>query len=289
MLASIEENYPIFLESVQNDPRALILDMNGLLIHKVNLSKDMVFPTWNLQYDQILEKRPRRIYFLVRPDARQFLLWAATHFNVFIWSSTMEHNVVKHFCDCFPGLRGLVAGYIAQNSCDVLHNHKIKGKKTIFFKHLNDFWNRYNGQFGPHNTLLVDDSLYKCILNFFGNCCIVPPFGLPNNRTQRSFLTHKLAPWLYKYLKAGDRTQFVNKGGDVFGTWGSEVDLIVKDLIELHGHRSLECCYRVRWGKIEKKIFEEIQRKASDKVGDCPEQKEAYKVVWDTVFYKWPG
>ncbi|MCO5575281.1 hypothetical protein L7F22_029081 [Adiantum nelumboides] len=156
------------------------------------------------------------------------------------------------------GLRGLIAGFIAQTSCDVLHNNKIKGKKPIFFKHLNDFWNKCNGQFGPQNTLLVDDSLYKCIFNFSGNCCIVPAFGSPNDTTQRPFLTHKLAPWLYKYLQTGDRMQFVIGGGDVFGTWGSAEDLIVKDLIELHGHRSLKCCYHVRWGKIEKKTFEEI-------------------------------
>ncbi|MCO5605933.1 hypothetical protein L7F22_060119 [Adiantum nelumboides] len=41
-----------------------------------------------------------------------------------------------------------------------------------------------------------------------------------------------------------------------------------------------------RWGKIEKKTSEEIQREASDKARDCLEKKEAYKVVWDKVFSK---
>ncbi|KAI5075761.1 hypothetical protein GOP47_0009837 [Adiantum capillus-veneris] len=120
MLALAEEDYHVVQESVQNDPGALILDMNGLLIHKLDLEEDMFFPTWNLQYDQ-------------------------------------------------------------------------------------------------------------------GNCCIVPVFGSPNDTTRRPFLTHKIAPCMYKYLKARDITYFVTGGGDVFGTWGSEEDLIVKDLIELHG------------------------------------------------------
>ena len=99
----------------------------------------------------------------------------------------MEHNIVKHFRVCFPGLQGLMAGFLAQSSCDVLQNHKIKGQKPIFFKHLDDFWNRFNGQFGhefgPHNTLLVDDNLYKCIFNFADSCCIVPKFGMPGDTT----------------------------------------------------------------------------------------------------------
>ncbi|MCO5579351.1 hypothetical protein L7F22_033206 [Adiantum nelumboides] len=52
MLASAEEDNLVVPESVQNDPQALILDMNGLLIHKIDLSEDMFFLTWNLQYDQ---------------------------------------------------------------------------------------------------------------------------------------------------------------------------------------------------------------------------------------------
>ena len=84
MLASAKEDYHAVPENVQNDPRALILDLHGLLIHKVDLEEDIFFPPWNLEYDQVLQERPRRIYFLVRPDASQFLLWEANHFHVFI-------------------------------------------------------------------------------------------------------------------------------------------------------------------------------------------------------------
>ena len=113
MLASTKEDYHVVPKNVQNDPQALILDLQGLLIHKVDLEEDIFFPPWNLEYDQVLQERPRRIYFLVRPDARQFLLWEANHFHVFIWSSAMEHNIVKRFRECFLGLRGLMAGFLA--------------------------------------------------------------------------------------------------------------------------------------------------------------------------------
>ena len=102
-------------------------------------------------------------------------------------------------------------------------------------------------------------------------------------------LAIQLGPWLWKYLKAEDRASFVIGEGDVFGTWGSEEDLIATDLIELHGKRKLECCARVRWGRIKEKTSKEILQESFDALGNSLEQKEVYKVEWEKVPCKQPG
>lgn len=289
MIGSVPEGYDSYPDSIVDDPRALILDLNGLLIHKVDLEDQMFFPSWHVEYDQVLVEKPRRFYFLVRPDAREFLLWASMHFSVFIWSSCSERNLVMRFRECFPGLRGFMAGFIGQDSCDILKGHWLHGKKPVFFKHLDDFWSKFGDKFGAHNTLLVDDSLYKCFFNPSGTCCIVPKFGSPHDRRLKPFLTHRLCPWLWNYLKAEDRYEFVGTG-DVFGTWGSEEDAMVRTLIEQHGWRCLNCCCGVRLGRIVQKSSIEKEKEKDDKVGDSQEEKEAFKVVWmSQPLFKRPG
>ena len=51
MLASAKEDYHAIPKSVQNDPWDLVLDLHGLVVHKVDLKEDIFFPPWNLEYD----------------------------------------------------------------------------------------------------------------------------------------------------------------------------------------------------------------------------------------------
>lgn len=288
MIGSRTDEYDRIPASIVDEPRALILDLNGLLIHKVDLEEEMFFPYWHVEYNQVFVEYPRKLYFLVRPDARQFLLWASTHFRVFIWSSCNERNLVMRFRECFPGLRGVISGFIAQSSCDVLKGCLLRGKKPVFFKHLDDFWIKSRNQFNVDNTLLVDDSLYKCFFNPSGTCCIVPKFGSPFDTMRRPFLTHKLGPWLWNYLKAEDRNEFCGIG-DVFGTWSSEEDQQALTLVEEHGQKSLECCCGIRFGLTVEKTSTDKEKERRDIYGD-QEAKEAFKVVWDPKpLYKRPG
>jgi hypothetical protein len=77
--------------------RLIILDLNGLLIHRVyknDYSKyKHIFET---QYNLGNLSRPERkgnFAVWLRPNVKQFLLWLMEHFHVAIWSSVLKHNI----------------------------------------------------------------------------------------------------------------------------------------------------------------------------------------------------
>jgi hypothetical protein len=77
--------------------RLIILDLNGLLIHRVY--KDEYFKCKRLfeeHYNLGNLTRPERkgnFAVWVRPHVKQFLSWLMEHFHVAIWSSVLYHNI----------------------------------------------------------------------------------------------------------------------------------------------------------------------------------------------------
>jgi hypothetical protein len=77
--------------------RLIILDLNGLLIHR--LYKDDYAKSKHLFQEQSnlgnLTQAERKGNFAVwfRPHVKEFILWLMDHFHVAIWSSVLKHNI----------------------------------------------------------------------------------------------------------------------------------------------------------------------------------------------------
>ena len=82
--------------------------------------------------------------------------------------------------------------------------------KPLFLKCLQDFW-LYFLEFTESNTLLVDDTRYKSMLNKW-ECCICPPSFDPEDDDQDpNYLTITLLPWLERWSVSENPTQYVAK------------------------------------------------------------------------------
>jgi hypothetical protein len=84
-------------ETMSQIKRLIILDLNGLLIHRVY--KDEYFKCKRLFEEQYnlghLARPERKGSFAVwlRPNVKEFITWLMEHFHVAIWSSVLHHNI----------------------------------------------------------------------------------------------------------------------------------------------------------------------------------------------------
>lgn len=191
----------------------LILDLNGVLCHctssaqrsgRLHVPSDLIYDE---NHPTIVGPKVVR----VRPGVREFLSRISEVAYLCIWSS-MKLNTVELIIDfLFEGLRQpcLVLG---QESCHVLHDEKgdvvLKNSagprgSPQFLKYLSKvIWSSQIPLYGclvdfrpmVENTLLIDDSPPKSVLNPPGNA-IFPVSWNPFNKGD-TFLLRQLAPYL---------------------------------------------------------------------------------------------
>jgi hypothetical protein len=137
--------------------------------------------------------------------------------HVLIWSSmkmsTMEKNVEYLF-------RGLPLPFdiLRQDSCQRIEISQgkyltvIGGSKEIFLKVLSEKLFIGSTRLDSQNTILIDDSLEKCVCNNSGNCLFLETWNPLD--ASNDFLLCSLAPWLlnvHKNYGRGQLKDFVNK------------------------------------------------------------------------------
>ncbi|MCO5571488.1 hypothetical protein L7F22_025228 [Adiantum nelumboides] len=177
-----------------NDPRVLILDLNGVLLSHFWPGEEMSKHTKRMT--EVAYQNGQRV--LVRPGALQFLLWCFDHFTVFVWSCAQVSNVSSLVCKAFPKIWNKFAGRIMSQSQCTRHKGDAKVPKTnkpIFYKELSGFWHG-NDKYNASDTLIVDDSAYKCFRNLRHCCIILPKLGAVPEHEFDEFLTEKLVNWL---------------------------------------------------------------------------------------------
>ncbi|MCO5550024.1 hypothetical protein L7F22_003501 [Adiantum nelumboides] len=146
-----------------NDPRVLILDLNGVLLSHFWPGEEI--PKHTKRMTEVAYQNGQRVF--VRLGALQFLLWCFDHFTVFVWSCAQVSNVSSLVCTAFPKIWNKFAGRIMSQSQCTRHKGDAKVPKTnkpIFYKELSGFWHG-NDKYNASNTLIVDDSAYKCFRN----------------------------------------------------------------------------------------------------------------------------
>ncbi|CAH8267198.1 unnamed protein product [Arabidopsis lyrata] len=142
--------------------KLLVLDLNGLLA-------DIVTPLKDVPADINIGRRA----IFKRPYCDEFLKFCFDKFEVGIWSSRKQNNVVRITEFLLGDLKNKLLfcwdmSYCATTTVGSLENRH----KYVVFKDLNRLWEKHDprlpwkmGDYNETNTVLLDDSPYKALLN----------------------------------------------------------------------------------------------------------------------------
>eukprot|EP00656_Telonema_subtile_P026891 TRINITY_DN28870_c0_g1_i1.p1 TRINITY_DN28870_c0_g1~~TRINITY_DN28870_c0_g1_i1.p1 ORF type:complete len:292 (+),score=58.43 TRINITY_DN28870_c0_g1_i1:109-984(+) len=142
--------------------KLLVLDANGLLLYRLGHGKER---------DLRLGKPDcvvRSFEVWLRPGVQEFVRFCQQHFELVVWSSAQLRNFKSALPLVFGEDSRTLLHVMGQDSCtDTGLKHPDNVHKPVFLKELAKLWalRVLRGRFGPSNTLLVDDSVYKTALN----------------------------------------------------------------------------------------------------------------------------
>ncbi|KAL3690818.1 hypothetical protein R1sor_004469 [Riccia sorocarpa] len=150
--------------------KLLVLDVNGLLL--------ATYPKGKKRPDHPHDARVNKYRVYKRPGCEDFLRFCLENFIVGIWSSAQEDNVIslvdyifQEFTD--KEARNKLAFVWHQWHCSTTSlRDPENARKPLYLKELVNLWDRNDphlpwqrGDYGPWNTVLVDDSPQKAVWN----------------------------------------------------------------------------------------------------------------------------
>lgn len=167
--------------TVPVNKKLLVLDVNGLLVETY------------FQFDKLPEgHRPDgkvgRFFVYRRPFCDEFLEFCFENFVVGIWSSAQKHNVDSLVDFIFGDLKKKLLFSWHQIDCtDTGLKTPENTRKPLFLKELSKLWSKAKpdlpweeGEYGPCNTLLIDDSPYKALRNPAHTAVFPYPYKVTN-------------------------------------------------------------------------------------------------------------
>ena len=187
----------------------VVLDLKGILC----VCAEYIFlpriAAWNPEsapHSSLVPARigPKAVY--VRPSCSTFLSALSDFMDITIWSS-MRKLTVQKICEyLFRGLP-MPLHILGQDSCDRINimgrnnrvtTMKVKGMyKDIFLKMLSKgLFCRFNGKFTKENTIIIDDSPMKHILNALENVLLLVSWLHDGAGPSNTFLMDTLLPCL---------------------------------------------------------------------------------------------
>ena len=187
----------------------VVLDLNGILRICEKYRFLPKIQAWNPESNPHsssipVKIGPKAVY--VRPSCSTFLRAVSDFTDITIWSS-MRESTTRQICKyLFRGLQ-MPLHILRQDSCDQIYvmgrnnkvtTMKVKGThKDIFLKTLSKgLFTKFNGKFKKKNTIIIDDSPVKHILNDSENI-LFPASWSSNGAGQNDmFVMDKLLPWL---------------------------------------------------------------------------------------------
>ena len=149
----------------------LVLDLNGLLVDR------RMSPC--VEQDgtkRVPDAKFGKFFIYNRPQMNEFVNWLHDKFTVGVWSSAQQHNAKQLVSHIWGKQRDKLAFVWGQDRCTHVGamDPKKPQSKPILLKDLNELWKTPSyARFGPRNTLLIDDSPYKAVMNP-ANCAIHP-------------------------------------------------------------------------------------------------------------------
>ena len=195
----------------------VVLDLNGILCVCEDYRYLPKIHSWNLESNPHSSSVPAKIgpkAVYVRSSCSRFLSAMSDFADIIVWSS-MRKPTTRKICEYF--FRGLAMPLhiLGQDSCDRINvmgrnnkvtTMKVKGThKDIFLKTLSKrLFGRFGGKFTKENTLVIDDSLVKHILNDSENV-LLPISWLHDGAGQSdTFLIDTLLPCLQELHRSHD-------------------------------------------------------------------------------------
>jgi hypothetical protein len=164
---------------------SVVLDLNGVLVHRGNFVKG--------------KQRP----IMIRPGCQEFLNWLSNHAMVAFWTSIAARNIPQTLPVVLQGTSFKLPDVqvLSQNNCTrSSYVESSKPDKPFFLKDLRVFAKLLVLE-SVEEVLLVDDSPQKNLLNDPHNAVHPPTWsGDDNDR----FLTMTLKPWLEGLFKSGE-------------------------------------------------------------------------------------
>lgn len=144
--------------------KLLVLDLNGLLADVVGDKTVTIKADGHVAGKKIFK----------RPFCEDFLQFCFNRFTVGVWSSRRKENVDKVLQVLMPEMdRSMLAFVWNQSHCTRTGFQTLENiDKPLFLKELSKLWKNENrkfsskvGDYDKSNTLLLDDSPYKALLN----------------------------------------------------------------------------------------------------------------------------
>ncbi|WJX80795.1 hypothetical protein P8452_63749 [Trifolium repens] len=147
--------------------KLIVLDLNGLIV-------DIVFPPPKYAKPDAIVARKA---LFIRPFYHEFLNFCFERFEVAVWSSRTKKNVDCVIDYMMGDMKQKLIFYWDHSHCTETSFTTLENKhKPLVFKDLRKIWDKYDlnlpwekGYYNESNTLLLDDSPYKALLN--------PPFN----------------------------------------------------------------------------------------------------------------
>lgn len=190
--------------------KLLVLDVNGLLADIVSHP----YPK-NIKRDAMIAKKA--VY--KRPFCSEFLNFCFENFDVAVWSSRIEKNVNRFLNYLMGDLKERLIFCWSISQCTVTNISTLEDKrKTVVFKDLRKIWDKYDpnlpwekGYYNESNTLLLDDSPYKGLLNPPYNSIFPHSFTYRKKKDKSLGVGGELRQYLEKLAKVEDMVKYVEK------------------------------------------------------------------------------
>lgn len=183
-----------------NDRRALILDLNGVL--QCYFRKLQRISPYIGELKEVSYYHGEHVF--IMHGASKFLRWSINKFTAFIWSCIWLHNISKLLRDTFLDYENKLVGcFLSQQDCGKEEgNLKVpKIEWPIFYEFLKDFLHVHQ-MFNENNTLIVDDSTYKCFKNPHYYCLIIQKVAAMERLERQGFSLYRIVKWLWNWLLA---------------------------------------------------------------------------------------
>ena len=195
----------------------VVMDLNGILC----VCKDWKSNRNSKQYNDASAPHSATVGSIVgmkavyvRPDCMTFLDELGKIASIIVWSSMKTSNIHGVIDYLFPKgkLPSLVLG---QESCSTirfrdssgrLSTFKVPGtQKELFLKNLDTLFSGYRGIFNSGNTIIVDDSPLKHVMNKSENVLLPTPWSHRVGGERDTYLLCTLLPWFQRLHLARDQ------------------------------------------------------------------------------------
>jgi hypothetical protein len=191
----------------------LLMDINGVLLATF--------------FGTIGKEKVNSMHTRMREKLREFLLRYTSNFNVVFWTNMNTNNLERHFATLLSHAPefGQDCPRFAQNWCDVSTYTDPSNKDRPFFlklisRLLGDSLGLGGRGATTENTLLVDDTSYKNVLNDPYNAVhpLTFTYFTEKNSKKRPYLTYQLWPFLKNLKESGLPVPVYCRQNSLFGS-----------------------------------------------------------------------